>query len=168
MPLTVNGWTLLFHEMMLGQIGSLAEAFKRAHTADPAGFRSNANVRVLASVAKLTLQIIPQDPGHTDYRIGNTMGADYRHWSRAKFGQRFRLFFRYDSVARIIVFAWVNDEKTLRARGSKSDPYAVFKAMLDRGNPPDAWKTLLAAAKDLPPELQGALQDANAPGSTRR
>ncbi len=161
MPLTVNGWTLLFHDMMLGQIRNLAEAFNRARLTDPVGFSSNANVRVLASIAKLTLHVIPQDPGHTDYRIGNTMGADYRHWSRAKFGQRFRLFFRYDSGARIIVLAWVNDETTLRAKGSKSDPYAVFKAMLDRGNPPDAWKTLLSAAKDLPPELQGALQDAN-------
>jgi len=160
-PLTINGWTLLFHDMMLGQIRTLTEAVNRARLADPAGFRSNANVRVLASVAKLMLHVIPQNPGHTDFRIGNTMGADYRHWSRAKFGQRFRLFFRYDGTARIIVFAWVNDENTLRARGSKSDPYAVFKAMLDRGNPPDTWKTLLAAATDLPPELQGALQDTN-------
>lgn len=160
MPLTVNGWTLLFHDMMLGQVGNLAEAFNRARRADPTGFRSNANVRVLASIAKLVLQVIPQDPGHTDYRIGNTMGADYRHWSRAKFGQRFRLFFRYDSAARIIVFAWVNDENTLRAKGSKSDPYAVFKAMLNRDNPPDGWKELLAAAKSLPLEFQDTLQDA--------
>ncbi len=161
MPLTVNGWTLLFHDMMLGQIRTLADAFNRARAADPIDFRSNANVRVFASVAKLTLQVIPRDPGHTDHRIGNTMGPDYRHWSRAKFGQRFRLFFRYDSASRIIVFAWVNDETTLRARGSKSDPYTVFKAMLERGNPPDAWKALLAVARELPPELQGALQDAN-------
>ena len=161
MPLTVNGWTLLFHDMMLGQLRTLAEAFERARLTDPTDFSSNANVRVLASIAKLTLQIITQEPGHADYRIGNTMGPDYRHWSRAKFGQRFQLFFRYDSTARIIVFAWVNDEKTLRARGSKSDPYAVFKAMLDRGNPPDAWKTLLAAAEDLPLELRDMLQDAS-------
>lgn len=161
MPLIVNGWTLLFHDMMVGQIRKLADAFSRASLADPTGFRSNANVRVLASVAKLVLQVIPQDPGHTDYRIGNTMGADYRHWSRAKFGLRFRLFFRYDSTAKIIVFAWVNDESTLRAKGSKSDPYGVFRAMLERDNPPDDWKELLAAATDLPPELRGALQDAN-------
>ncbi len=109
---------MLFQEMMLGQVRNLADAFNRARHADPTGFRSNANVRVLASVAKLVLQIVPQNPGHTDYRIGNTMGANYRHWSRARFGQRFRIFFRYDSAAKIIVFAWVNDENTLRAKGS--------------------------------------------------
>lgn len=159
MPLIVNGWTLLFHDMMLGQIKTLADAVNRARTADPVDFRSNANVRVFASITKLVLQVIPQDPGHADHRIGNTMGPDYRHWSRAKFGQRFRLFFRYDSGSRIIVFAWVNDETTLRARGSRSDPYTVFKAMLARGNPPDTWKALQAAAKELPGELQQLFQD---------
>lgn len=160
MPLTVNGWTLLFHDMMLVQLANLAEACRRARQADPTGSRSNANVRVLASIAKLVLKVIPQDPGHPDYRIGNTMGPAYQHWSRARFGQRFRLFFRYDSGARIIVLAWVNDGNTLRARGSRRDPYAVFKAMLDRNTPPDDWATLLAVARELPSDLQEALQSA--------
>ncbi len=29
-------------------------------------------------------------------------------------------FFRYDSKAKVIVYAWVNDEQTLRSAGSKS------------------------------------------------
>lgn len=155
--MTVNGWTLLFHEMMIGQLRALADAFHRARTSDPTGYRARANVRVLAAIAKLVLSLIPQDPGHPGYRLGNTMGEEDRHWSRAKFGQRFRLFFRYDSRARIIIFAWVNDETTLRARGSKTDPYAVFRAMLDRDNPPDDWDSLVAAAQDLPPDLEAAL-----------
>ena len=79
---------------------------------------------------------------------GNTLGATYRHWRRAKAGKRFRLFFRYDSKAKIIVFAWVNDERTLRSSGSKSDPYAVFEKMLARGNPPDGWASLVAASRE--------------------
>lgn len=47
--------------------------------------------------------------------------------SSAKIGRRFRLFFRYDSRAKIIVFAWVNDEQTLRSAGSKSDPFLSTK-----------------------------------------
>jgi toxin YhaV len=74
------------------------------------------------------------------------MGMAYRHWRRAKIGRRFRLFFRYDSKAKVIVFAWVNDAHTLRSAGSSSDPYAVFQKMLDRGNPPDDWAALLAAS----------------------
>ncbi|WP_456298299.1 type II toxin-antitoxin system YhaV family toxin [Acidithiobacillus ferrivorans] len=61
-----------------------------------------------------------------NYRQGNTMGQDYRHWRRAKIGRRFRLFFRYDSRTQIIVYAWVNDGQTMRSAGSKSDPYAVL------------------------------------------
>lgn len=159
MPLTAGGWTLLFHGMMIDQIRSLSEACARARASDPDGFRTNANVRVLAAVARLVLEVIPADPGKPDYRIGNAMGEAYRHWSRAKFGQRFRLFFRYDSRARIIVFAWVNDETTLRARGSRTDPYAVFRAMLGRGTPPDDWPHLLKAAEELSDDLLGALRD---------
>jgi toxin YhaV len=46
----------------------------------------------------------------------------------------------------VIVFAWVNDEQTLRSAGSKSDPYAVFEKMLGRGNPPDDWNALVTAS----------------------
>lgn len=70
------------------------------------------------------------------------MGPDYRHWRRAKIGWRFRLFFRYDSRTKIIVYAWVNEEKTLRTTGGKNDPYAVFQKMLSRGNPPGDWNKL--------------------------
>jgi toxin YhaV len=81
----------------------------------------------------LILEAVPSDPARDEYRQGNTLGPDYRHWRRAKIGRRFRVFFRYDSKAKIIVFAWVNDEQTLRAAGSKSDPYAVFEKCLHEG-----------------------------------
>jgi toxin YhaV len=45
-------------------------------------------------------------------------------------GRRFGLFFRYDSKAKVIVYAWVHDASTLRSSGGKFDPYAVFQKML--------------------------------------
>jgi toxin YhaV len=36
----------------------------------------------------------------------------------------------------------------LRAYESANDAYAVFRKMLNRGNPPDSWNELLAAATD--------------------
>lgn len=36
-------------------------------------------------------------------------------------------FFCFDSASKIIVYAWVNDEKNKRAYGSKSDAYRVFE-----------------------------------------
>lgn len=40
-----------------------------------------------------------------------------------------------------------SDEQTLRSAGSKSDAYALFEKMLERGNPPDDWDSLVTASR---------------------
>jgi len=142
-----HGWTLLFHDCVIGQLQRLHAAAQRAEAKDPQGFEHNANVKLLRALSQLMMDAIPSDPARAEYRQGNTLGTVYRHWRRAKIGRRFRLFFRYDERARIIVFSWVNDEQTLRSAGSKSDPYTVFEKMLGRGNPPNDWNTLVQASK---------------------
>ena len=71
------------------------------------------------------------------------------------------------AAARIIVFAWVNDTKTLRTYGSKTDAYAVFRSMLDRDTPPDDWVALLKAASEATATTRlddiGHRQSGNAP-----
>jgi toxin YhaV len=115
---------------------------------DPKNFAKKANAKLLKSIATIALERIPQDPADKRYRMGDTLGEAYKHWFREKFGGgRFRLFFRFDSKAKLIVYAWVNDENTLRTYGSKSDAYAVFSAMLADGNPPDSWDALVASCK---------------------
>jgi toxin YhaV len=141
-----NGWTLLFHEGIVGQLQKLAAAADRAQQQDPQGFAGNANVKLFQALSHLILEVVPGDPNRDDFRQGHTKGPEFRHWRRAKIGRRFRLFFRFDSKSKIILFAWVNDEKTLRSAGSATDPYVVFQKMLERGNPPDDWHDLLAAA----------------------
>ncbi len=143
-----HGWTLLFHDCVVEQLQKLDAAARRAEQNDPQGFESNANVKLINALSQLMLEVVPNDPSRDEYRQGNTLGTAYRHWRRAKIGRRFRLFFRYDSKAKVIVFAWVNDEQTLRSAGSKSDPYAVFEKMLGRGNPPDDWIALKTASRE--------------------
>lgn len=142
-----HGWNLLFHDCLIEQLQKLQAAAQRAQAQDPAGFASNANVKLFNALSLLMLETVPDDPNREEYRQGNTMGPAFRHWRRAKVGRRFRLFFRFDTKTRIIIFAWVNDENTLRSSGSKSDPYAVFQRMLQRGYPPDDWAALAAEAK---------------------
>jgi toxin YhaV len=142
-----HGWILLFHECIVEQLRKLHEAAERAQRSDPQSFESNANVKLFRALSQLILETVPSDPGRDEYRQGNTLGPAHRHWRRAKIGRRFRLFFRYDSKAKTIVFAWVNDEQTLRAAGSKSDPYTVFVKMLERGNPPDNWESLVNSSR---------------------
>ena len=142
-----HGWTLLFHAQLIGQLMKLRAAVLRAQENDPRGFESNANVRFFRALVRLMQDVVPGDPARDEYRQGNTLGPEFRHWRRARLGRRYRLFFRYDSKAKIIVYAWINDEETLRSSGSRSDPYVVFEKMLGRGNPPDEWNALVQASR---------------------
>ena len=148
-----HGWNLLFHECLIEQLQKLETAASRAQAQDPEDFSSNANVKLFDALTALTaltaliLDVVPSDPNRDEYRQGNTMGPAFRHWRRAKIGRRFRLFFRFDSKMRIIIFAWVNDEHTLCSSGAKTDPYIVFQKMLKSGHPPDDWDALLAASE---------------------
>jgi toxin YhaV len=138
--LTINGWTILAHPLFLDHLEKLTETVEALKARKPSEYQKNASTKLLAALNKLVFEIIPADPTATNYRQGSSLSDDYKHWFRAKFGSgRFRLFFRYDSTAKIIIFAWVNDETTLRTYGVNTDACKVFKGMLDDGNPPDDW-----------------------------
>ncbi len=146
-PLRVNGWTLFAHPLFLDQLEALIESVDRLRAKDPKGYvQKNASKR-LAAITKLAFEVIPQDPTRADYRQGNTLGDEHRHWFRAKFFQQYRMFFRYHQQSKIIVYAWVNDEDTKRAYDSREDAYRVFQRMLESGHPPSDWAVLLAGAR---------------------
>jgi toxin YhaV len=148
--LTINGWTILAHPLFLDQLEKLIDTVEALKAKKPSEYQKNASTKLLAVLNKLVFEKIPADPTATVYRQGSSLGADNKHWFRAKFGNgRFRLFFRYDSNAKVIIFAWVNDETTLRAYGAKTDACNVFKGMLDDGNPPDDWAALHKASSEV-------------------
>ena len=138
-----NGWTLLFHPALADPLQKLSRATERVRKTKPEAYSSSPSVKLLGRLTQFMQETIPADPGRPEYRQGNTLGPEYRHWFRAKFMGRFRLFFRYDSGSKIIVYAWVNDETTLRKAGGKHDPYEVFRRMLKAGNPPNDWAALV-------------------------
>ena len=145
--MVIDGWTIFAHPLLLDQLERATAAVEAAKAADPKGYQGTAQAKLLAVLHTLLFDRIPADPTWPEYRQGDTLGKARKHWFRAKFGNgRFRLFFRYDSKTKIIIFAWVNDEDILRTYGAKTDAYRVFKGMLDKGNPPDDWKALLATA----------------------
>lgn len=143
----INGWTIFAHSLFLDEINTLIEQVEKLKSKDPANYlKKNASKR-LAAIARLAFEVIPRDPTLSDYRQGSTLGDDHKHWFRARFFQQYRLFFRFDSASKIIVYSWVNDEKNKRAYGSKTDAYRVFEKMLNSGHPPDNWSQLLKEAK---------------------
>ena len=148
-PLVVNGWTLFAHPLFLDQLDTLVREVERLSEKNPATYQKKNATKRLAAIRKLIFEVIPQDPSRAEFRLGKTLGEQHKHWFRAKFFQQYRLFFRYHASSRLIVYAWVNDTKTLRAYDSKNDAYRAFLRMLDSGNPPDDWDSLLVEAKQV-------------------
>ena len=140
-------WTLFAHPLFLDQLELLTQQVEAFRQKDAIGFVKKNATKRLAAIAKLAFEVIPQDPARAEYRQGNTLGEDHKHWFRAKFFQQYRLFFRYHAQSKVIVFAWVNDEDTKRAYESGDDAYRVFRKMLESGHPPDNWELLLAEAR---------------------
>lgn len=146
-PLVVNGWTIFAHPLFLDQLEVLMAQVQELRSKDPAGYTNKNASKRLAAILRLAFEVIPQDPGRNEYRQGNTLGRANRHWFRAKFFQQFRLFFRFHETKKIIVYAWVNDEKTKRAYESKDDAYRVFARMLANGDPPNDWDQFMNEAR---------------------
>lgn len=146
-PLVINGWSIFAHPIFLNQFEELLNQVEQLRQNHPEDYKQKNVTKRLAAISKLTFEIIPQDPTRSDYRQGNTLGSNYKHWFRAKFFQQYRLFFRYHQESKIIVFAWVNDENSKRAYDSKTDAYLVFRKMLGTGHPPNNWNDLLNEAK---------------------
>ena len=142
-PLVIHGWTVFAHPLFLAQMEALARQVEILKQKDPAGYvKKNASKR-LAAITKLAFDVVPQDPTRPEYRQGNRLGDEHKHWFRAKFFQQYRLF----AQAKVIVYSWVNDEDTKRAYDGADDAYRVFRRMLDSGRPPSDWGQLLAEAR---------------------
>jgi toxin YhaV len=145
----VNGWTLLAHPLFADQVEALSQQVGELRRKSPVAVEKKNATKRLAAITKLIFEVIPQDPTRPEYRQGNALGTEHKHWFRAKFFQQYRLFFRYHEPGKIIVFVWVNDESTKRAYESNSDAYRVFQKMLATGHPPDTWEQLLVESASL-------------------
>jgi toxin YhaV len=142
-PVLVHGWRLFAHPLFLAQVQALAQHVETLQRKDPVGYFNKNATKRLSAITQLAFDTIPQDPTRPEYRQGNTLGGQHKHWFRAKFFQQYRLFFRYHAGSKVIVFAWVNDDQTKRAFEISDDAYRVFRKMLESGHPPDDWDQLL-------------------------
>jgi toxin YhaV len=120
-PLVIHGWTIFAHPLFLDQLEALTQQVEAMQKKDPKGYAKKNSAKRLAAISKLAFEDIPQDPTRPEYRQGNTLGNENKHWFRAKFFQQYRLFYRFHAPSKIIVFAWVNDDNTKRAYESDDD-----------------------------------------------
>ncbi len=142
-----KGWKLFLHPCFQETYVVLIETVEKLKKKDESWY-NHPKAKLLKRIEDLIKSEIPQDPTQDKYRQGNTLGPSYRHWKRAKFLRRFRLFFRYNEEKKVIIYAWVNDENSLRKEGGKKDPYVLFFKKLQTGNPPDSFEDLLKESVD--------------------
>ena len=150
-----NSWKLYGHKSFVGQLTKLVDESDELRRSDPSGYEAHPKTKFLATINRLIRQTIPEDPASPEYRQRNTLGKTNKHWFRAKFHRRYRLFFRFSSQHRVIIYVWLNDEKTLRKAGAKTDPYFIFQNMLKSGNPPQNFEHLLKKSISLDEESEG-------------
>lgn len=87
-PLLIHGWTVFAHPLFLAQLERLTRAVEASRQKDPVGYVSKNAGKNLAAITKLAFDVIPHDPARPEYRQGNTLGDDDKHWFRAKFFSR--------------------------------------------------------------------------------
>ena len=144
-----NGWRLYYHRVFKAALDELETAVSKLAASDPEGYKAHPKTKLLASVYRAVMQLVPANPDAPDFRLGKALGANNSYWRRVKKGMpdRYRLFFRFASnPVKVIVYVWFNDEDTLRKAGSKTDVYESFKRMLTRGVVPRDIGALLSEA----------------------
>src|SRR5438045_3148152 len=109
-----NGWKLYAHPAFGDAFERLRGAVEDLEERDTPACLDHPKSKLLKRILDLILIEIPRDPTAPEFQLGNTLGATHRHWRRAKFLGRFRLFYRFSSAHKAVVYAWVNDENTLR------------------------------------------------------
>ena len=146
-PLVIDGWKIYVWSEFRDRWEAMRKRVETLRATDPGGYRTSAEAKFFATVRDLVMKVIPAEPDARKFRQGKTMGADNKHWRRAKFMGRFRLFFRYHGASKTIIYVWLNDEKTLRKTGASTDVYTVFAGMLASKRPPTDWDDLLRACQ---------------------
>ena len=152
-----GGWKVYGHPAFVSELTRVANEVTALEHRRPESVESHPRTKYLRRLFELIMSEIPYDPAAAAYQLSNTLGPTHRHWRRAKFLGRFRLFFRFSSAQKTVLYGWVNDENTLRKAGGKSGPYAVFIARLRGGRPPDDWDELLQEAKAASPMFRRAI-----------
>ena len=129
-----HGWELWFGELFDERWRQARDRVKELKAQLPTEtFLAHPDVKLFAALVNIVHEIVPLDPDADDFRLGGTLGSDHTSWRRVKrhgLPDRWRLFFRFSSDKRVIVYAWLNDEDTVRKAGAKTDVYTVFRSML--------------------------------------
>ena len=105
-----KGWDLLFHRELVEQLELLGAEVNKADDVKVEQRDVDPNVLLFNMLSKLIFYEIPSDPSCPKYRDRSDLDSPMKDWRCARFGGRFRLYFRYDDLYEVIVYALVTDD----------------------------------------------------------
>lgn len=133
MVLVRNGWKLFYHPVFGDRYAQLREGVRHLKAQlDQAEFARHPDVKLVAAVRHVVLEVIPDDPNRPDFWLRGDL-AKFRRVKGYGLPDRYRLFYAFSEQQRVVVVLYLNDSGTLRKHGAKTDPYEVFGRMLRSG-----------------------------------
>lgn len=150
----INGWRIFYFQLFQMRLNQLEQEVQKIQQKSPNNYQQHPTTKLLASVLRVITQQVPANPDNADFRLGKTLGDQYTVFRRVKKGMpdRYRLFFRFASETISIVYIWLNDQNSLRKEGSKTDVYAVFRKLLDKGIVPIDINVLIKQSSEITDE----------------
>jgi toxin YhaV len=141
-------WQIYFFKIFETQLTQLKNEVKDLSIKDPDNYKNHKKTKLLAKIYTVIFKDIQTNPLDAQFNLGNTLGKKHRSWKRAKnrLPARYRMFFKCNSGESKVIIAWMNNEFTLRKRGSRTDAYSVFLSMIGKGDIPSDWKQLSSMA----------------------
>jgi len=103
-------YLLKYHNLYYQRVAQLKEHVKALHEKlSPEEFKQHKTVKFAFRIRHADQEIIPQNPDKPEYRLREEL----RKYRRYKQGlQRYRLFFCFSAHPKIILYLYLNDEKS--------------------------------------------------------
>ncbi|ENX2099689.1 type II toxin-antitoxin system YhaV family toxin, partial [Neisseria gonorrhoeae] len=81
-PMQINGYTIYEHECFTRQLDRLATTIESQKRSEKSSRSEEAKLleRILGEIENIAL-----NPDSPEYRLGKTLGPEYKFWRRAKF-----------------------------------------------------------------------------------
>lgn len=133
MVLVKNGWTLYYHHVFGDRYAAMrarAKELKKQLATDD--FVRHPDVRLVAAVRRVILDIIPEDPNRSDFWLKGNL-AMFRRVKGYGLPDRYRLFYVFSTQVKVVIVLYVNDSGTLRKEDARTDPYEVFSDLVRSG-----------------------------------
>jgi toxin YhaV len=130
---TGGRWRTYFHPAFRARYEALRAAAREiGRTLPEEEARRHPTVKLLGATNRLLNEIVPTDPNAPEFRLSGSL-SKFRRARGHGLPERYRLFWVFSTSQRIIIVLYLNDEETLRQAGSRTDPYAVFSRLVERG-----------------------------------